>query len=219
MERFYHLKIWRIIFSVFLIYSVCVQAVGAFGVPMQWNSYYSIDLCPEYLWKWKNGQIASSIFGVQTNESFPKIWNRGECISRTGIIKYDDQRIDTIYANSRMHEQDFLVIGCFSALETGFYRLNLRAKIRQQGKTRPLTVELFSYNQMQLVVDSSLSGSNEKNAPWKEYSFDFSLTKEDKIEFRLFFEGEGEVWVDSILLDRLNFDEFKGIKSNENGLK
>jgi len=78
VEQILKKKMLRFILTVFLVYSIFVQAIGAFFYPMgKWDSWpRNVVIYPERVWDWKDNQISRELLaglGPKFTEEFHRI--------------------------------------------------------------------------------------------------------------------------------------------------
>lgn len=138
-------------------------------------------------------------------ESFEKNsyeWNSVDLPSGTGEIIFDNTLNHRVrHANTSM-KLGHLVFGPYSTLQPGEYDLAFWLKVKGSKGDNVAYIDVVANNSTQLLsgLEIDISEMNAKDE-YVKYNIPFSLCKKgENIEFRMYYKGKGEIWLDKLSL-------------------
>jgi hypothetical protein len=102
----------------------------------------------------------------------------------------------------------FLVYGPYDVYSPGEYRSYFSISIDGQPDAVVAKIEVVSVEEnggVSVLAQQELKGKNEEGIYKKEF-IDFSIMKDTKLEFRVFFYGKGQVRVEKIAVNKIGHD-------------
>ncbi len=163
-----------------------------------------------YLFRVKNKEAVASDTGQSAWYDMPYSYNvYSRLHHQTGEIIEDKEIKEQVFqATEGKHKPGFLVYGPYDTYSPGDYRCYFNVKTDANSDESVARIEVASVTEKgnQIVLtQTELTKEKEKKSYKKEF-LDFSIAEKAQLEFRVFYHGKGNVWVEQIVVYKKDQD-------------
>jgi len=124
-----------------------------------------------------------------------------------------------LHASANSDGKDFLSYGPYETYPPGEYMVYFRMRANRAVSNQPVAridvAAYTSHNKQVLLADRQLYGKDFVGPDYQDFYLRFSLDDVRKLEFRAWFEGTADLWLEKIVLTCADQEEFDSLYEAE----